>query len=268
MTLRCHHCGTASPAGHPLPGLRLAADPVPRRRHAAGGGGGSGRLPAPSGRPPRSGRRGAQGGRRARPRRLRRRPARRARRDEPRGEGPRHPGGDARRRRLGRHRPQPARRARRRADVPAADPGSRAGPGAGERPGLAIIQTYQPEHPAIQAVATGDASAFYDAELEVRRRFGSPPFGRLVKLTVGLADPAAAEHEAHAMADRLTPRARCRQLRPVFVSPSSVRRRPTSPDAPAGGAGTSCSAATAPLELLDGAPGAPWSVDVDPDSLL
>jgi primosomal protein N' (replication factor Y) len=52
--------------------------------------------------------------------------------------------------------------------------------GRGERPGLAIIQTYQPDHPAIQAVATGNAKAFYDAELDVRRQFGSPPFGRLV----------------------------------------------------------------------------------------
>ena len=60
--------------------------------------------------------------------------------------------------------------------------------GRGDRPGRAIIQTYQPDHPAIQAAATGDRSAFYDAELALRRRFGSPPFGRLVKLTVGLAD--------------------------------------------------------------------------------
>jgi len=44
--------------------------------------------------------------------------------------------------------------------------------GRGERPGRAFIQTYQPEHPAIVAVATGDANAFYDAELDLRRRFG------------------------------------------------------------------------------------------------
>ena len=68
--------------------------------------------------------------------------------------------------------------------------------GRGERPGRAIIQTYQPDHPAILAAATGDRTAFYDAELALRERFGSPPFGRLVKLTVGLADPAAAEREA------------------------------------------------------------------------
>src|SRR5439155_6856901 len=59
--------------------------------------------------------------------------------------------------------------------------------GRGELPGRAIIQTYQPDHPAIQAAASGDRTAFYDSELAMRERFGSPPFGRLVKLTVGLA---------------------------------------------------------------------------------
>ena len=68
--------------------------------------------------------------------------------------------------------------------------------GRGDRPGLAIIQSYQPDHPAIQAVARADPAAFYDAELESRRRFGSPPFGRLVKLTIGLEDPEAAERGA------------------------------------------------------------------------
>ena len=50
--------------------------------------------------------------------------------------------------------------------------------GRGDRPGRAILQTYQPDHPAIQAVATGDAARFYAAELALRERFGSPPFGR------------------------------------------------------------------------------------------
>ena len=34
-TLRCHHCGRATPARVALPGVRLAADPLPRRRHGA-----------------------------------------------------------------------------------------------------------------------------------------------------------------------------------------------------------------------------------------
>jgi len=136
--------------------------------------------------------------------------------------------------------------------------------GRGEKPGLAIIQTYQPDHPAIQAVATGNAAAFYDAELEVRRRFGSPPFGRLVKLTVGLPDPVAAERESSAMADRL--RALASSLRvsvdilgpaPAYVARRAGRWR-----------WNVVLRGNRPLELLAATPGAPWSIDVDPDSLL
>jgi primosomal protein N' (replication factor Y) len=134
--------------------------------------------------------------------------------------------------------------------------------GRGERPGLAIIQTYQPDHPAIQAVASGDASAFYDAELEVRRRFGSPPFGRLVKLTVGLPDAKAAEHEAAAMAERLVAASAGLRVSVLGPAPAYIARR----------AGrwrwNVVLRGDHPLDLVDPPPGAPWSIDVDPDSLL
>jgi primosomal protein N' (replication factor Y) len=136
--------------------------------------------------------------------------------------------------------------------------------GRGERPGRAIIQTYQPDHAAIRAVATGDAAAFYDAELEIRRRFGSPPFGRLVKLTVALPDHLAAEHEAGAMADRLRVAASAPGLSVAVLGPAPayIARR----------AGrwrwNVVLRGDRPLELLNPLPGAPWSIDVDPDSLL
>ena len=136
--------------------------------------------------------------------------------------------------------------------------------GRGERPGHAILQTYQPDHPAIRAVASGDAAPFYADEIDLRRRFGSPPFGRLVKLTVAIADRDAAEREAVAMADRLRARATERGA-PVTVvgpAPAYIARRADRwrwnvvlrGDDPAG--------------LLDGGLEPPWSVDVDPESLL
>jgi primosomal protein N' (replication factor Y) len=97
--------------------------------------------------------------------------------------------------------------------------------GRGDRPGLAIIQSYQPEHAAIRAVAEDDASTFYDAELDLRRRFGSPPFGRLVKLTVGLADREGAEREAGAMAVRLRERATERGVTRPSSGRSGVHRQ-------------------------------------------
>jgi primosomal protein N' (replication factor Y) len=136
--------------------------------------------------------------------------------------------------------------------------------GRGRRPGRAIVQTYQPDHPAIVAAASGEGDAFYDAELAMRRRFGSPPFGRLVKLTVGLADPAAAEREATAMGQRLRARASERGGRVAVVGPAPayIARRADR------WRWNLVLRGDDPVGLLDGSVDAPWSVDVDPESLL
>ena len=136
--------------------------------------------------------------------------------------------------------------------------------GRGDRPGRAIIQSYQPDHPAIQAVATARPDAFYDAELAARRRFGSPPFGRLVKLTIGLEDAEAAERGAVNLAETLRARAveRGSDVAVIGPAPAFLRRR----------AGkwrwNVILRGAQPVALLDGGPDAPWSVDVDPESLL
>jgi primosomal protein N' (replication factor Y) len=136
--------------------------------------------------------------------------------------------------------------------------------GRGERPGRAIVQTYQPDHPAIRAAATADRTAFYDAELTLRERFGSPPFGRLVKLTVGLTDPAAAEREAGAMATRLRERVTLRgsEVAVVGPAPAYIARRADR------WRWNIVLRGADPVALLDGGLDSPWSVDVDPESLL
>jgi len=136
--------------------------------------------------------------------------------------------------------------------------------GRGDRPGRAFLQTYQPDHPAIVAVQSGDAKAFYDAELDLRRRFGSPPFGRLVKLTVGLTERDAAEREAAAMAERLRARAveRGSSVAVVGPAPAYVPRRADR------WRWNVVLRGDDPVTLLDGDVPAPWSVDVDPESLL
>ncbi len=136
--------------------------------------------------------------------------------------------------------------------------------GRGERPGRALIQTYRPDHRAIRAVVERDASAFYDEELDLRERFGSPPFGRLVKLTISLPERDLAEREAVAMAERLRAAARDRGL-PVQVvgpAPAYVARRGDRWRFHVVLRGAD------PVALLDPVPGAPWSIDVDPESLL
>ena len=136
--------------------------------------------------------------------------------------------------------------------------------GRGERPGTAIVQTYQPEHPAIVAVASGDSEDFVEAELTRRRRFGSPPFGRLIKLTVALPERAAAEAAASARVGR--PRARAAALEARVSAPGPAPAH----HAPRGGPGRYQLArrGPAPAAVLGGDPGAPWSVAVHPESLL
>ncbi len=136
--------------------------------------------------------------------------------------------------------------------------------GRGERPGRAVLQTYQPMHPAIRAVETADPAAFYDAELTLRRRFGSPPFGRLVKLTVALPDRDAAEAAGAAFADRLRIRALEINVQvDVFgPAPAYIARRADRWRFNVVLRGED------PLLVLGDPPGLPWSVDVDPESLL
>jgi len=67
------------------------------------------------------------------------------------------------------------------------------------RGGRAIVQTYDPDHYAIQAAARHDYGAFYRRELSERRQLGYPPFSRLVALRFAHEDP----HVARFTAERL-----------------------------------------------------------------
>jgi primosomal protein N' (replication factor Y) (superfamily II helicase) len=55
--------------------------------------------------------------------------------------------------------------------------------GRGLVPGRVIIQTYSPEHYAIQAAAKHDYLAFYRNEIEYRKSLGYPPFSQMAGLT-------------------------------------------------------------------------------------
>ncbi len=75
-----------------------------------------------------------------------------------------------------------------------------------DHPGRALIQTYQPDHPAMQALAHHDRDAFCAAELELRQAVGLPPFGRLVAVIVSGQQLPKVEAMAAALA-RAAPRA-------------------------------------------------------------
>ena len=72
--------------------------------------------------------------------------------------------------------------------------------GRGEKLGRALLQTWQPDHPVIAALVSGDAEQFYAQETEERRRGGLPPFGRLAAIIVSAEDRGAAEVHARTLA--------------------------------------------------------------------
>lgn len=51
--------------------------------------------------------------------------------------------------------------------------------GRADKPGQALLQTYQPEHPVIRAILSGDETGFWTAEAAERQAAGVPPFGRM-----------------------------------------------------------------------------------------
>jgi primosomal protein N' (replication factor Y) len=136
--------------------------------------------------------------------------------------------------------------------------------GRGDQPGRAIIQTYLPAHPVIRAVASGEAAAFYDAELALRERFGSPPFGRVIRLTVGLPDRSAAEAEATAVADRLRASAEAggAEIAVVGPAPAYIARRGDR------WRWNVVLRGRDPAALVRDGLGGAWAIDVDPESLL
>lgn len=74
--------------------------------------------------------------------------------------------------------------------------------GRGEAPGEVVIQTYAPDHYALQAAQAHDYERFYRTELELRRQLAFPPFTTLVNVVIsagGAADSAAAAQRVGAL---------------------------------------------------------------------
>jgi primosomal protein N' (replication factor Y) len=68
--------------------------------------------------------------------------------------------------------------------------------GRGPRGGRVVVQTYTPEHYAIEAAASHDYHALFERECSFRRRLGYPPYGRLARLTFSHTGEAYARRQA------------------------------------------------------------------------
>ncbi|HEY1879730.1 MAG TPA: primosomal protein N' [Caulobacteraceae bacterium] len=68
-------------------------------------------------------------------------------------------------------------------------------------PGRALIQTWNPDHPVMQAIAAGDRDAFAELELAERRAAALPPFSRLAAVIASGGDGAILERFCRSMAE-------------------------------------------------------------------
>ncbi len=132
--------------------------------------------------------------------------------------------------------------------------------------GRVVLQTYQPEHYAIQAAADHDYTTFYLDEIRFRTQHGLPPFRRLARLVLTHHNNHWAEEQARSLAADLRWHALEKSLsateilgpQPPFFSRINTLYRwhiiVRSPD---------------PLRLLADFPlPRGWTIDIDPVSLL
>ncbi len=96
--------------------------------------------------------------------------------------------------------------------------------GRGLHEGRAFVQTFDPSHPVMAAIVSGDKEGFYARELESRERQGLPPFGRLAAVIVSANAREQAVAHAKAMA-RAVPRGEARVLGPADAPLAVVRGR-------------------------------------------
>jgi primosomal protein N' (replication factor Y) (superfamily II helicase) len=72
--------------------------------------------------------------------------------------------------------------------------------GRAERPGVALLQTHQPDHPVIRAILSGEEEAFWQAEAAARQAACMPPYGRLAGIILSGTDAQATFAAAEALA--------------------------------------------------------------------
>ncbi|MFN8410929.1 MAG: primosomal protein N' [Anaerolineales bacterium] len=137
--------------------------------------------------------------------------------------------------------------------------------GRSSRGGKVILQSFMPEHFAIQYASQHDVDGFYQNELNGRKQLGYPPFTRLVRLEYRHAESARAEEESQKVASRLKVKIDADALHqteiigpvPAFFAKENGEYRwqiiLRSPD---------------PVSVLKDLKLADWRIEIDPISLL
>jgi primosomal protein N' (replication factor Y) len=146
--------------------------------------------------------------------------------------------------------------------------------GRGPKGGRVLVQTYNPDHPAIQAAVHHDFAAFAAGELPVREMFRYPPFTAMIRLVIRGPVARAADQFAAYVAEQVRAALDGRQTDARVLGPAPApfaklrgkyrfQIQVQGPDGDALRAATR--QATADLHPPEGVQ---WIVDVDPMDML
>jgi len=138
--------------------------------------------------------------------------------------------------------------------------------GRGTLGGQVIIQTYAPEHYAIQAAAKHDYASFYDKEIDYRRQLHNPPFTRLACLTYSHTNDALCQREAERMKRLLLKEIDSQgiaDIEPIGPAPAYIHRLRGRFRWQLILRGSELSAFLAPIPFPQG-----WTVDIDPVGMV
>ncbi len=138
--------------------------------------------------------------------------------------------------------------------------------GRGPLGGQVIIQTFSPDHYAIQAAAKHDYASFYKQEIDYRRQLHNPPFTQLALLTYSHTNDVLCQREAERMRNRLIEERDTKGIGNINLigpAPAFIHRLRGRFRWQLIIRGNELSAFLSPIALPQG-----WTTDIDPVSLL
>ena len=138
--------------------------------------------------------------------------------------------------------------------------------GRGGIAGRGILQTYSPEHYAIQTAARHDYAAFYNREIAYRQQLHNPPFTQLASLVYTHTNDALSQREAERMRDMIIAEKDARGiagLNMIGPAPAFIQRRRGRFRWQLILRGYELSAFLAQIPFPQG-----WTIDIDPISLI
>src|SRR5262249_28409988 len=76
--------------------------------------------------------------------------------------------------------------------------------GRGDRPGVVILQTYNPDMPVLEWARRHDYSHFVEQELACRRELSYPPFSQIIRIIVSGPEEVLVQAACEALTEELT----------------------------------------------------------------